>query len=227
MVGQAADSETRVILADIEELAKQAARPPNSPLTNKARDSLGRIYQRFIARVYAFCYRRCRPFLPSDILLEGFVEDLFFRFVRSADKIKLDESGSADEIERQLLSCFHGHARWELKSVIKKAATTDQLTDTIMRDIATSGTNIDIPSSRTVNTNRLKLRAELEKLDPRARDVLLTSYQHQDLNTHQFQLPDHVRDELCKRCNFSTPNALAQYRLRRIADLRLKFLSVA
>jgi len=227
MMGQPDDTEIRVLLADIKTLSKQAAKPPDSPLTDDSRDSLGRIYERFISRVNAYCVRRCRPFLPPDNPLEDFVETLFFRFIRSADKIYIRNHRSIGDIEGQLLYCFYGHAVWALKDALKKAVSSDQLTDAIMRDIATPGTNVDIPSTPVVSANRTKLRAELDKLDPRACDVLLTSYQHQNLDSHQFQLPEDIRDELCRRCNFPTPNALAQYRLRRITDLRLKLLSVA
>ena len=226
-MGHLGDSDLRELLGDIQILAKQAALPPDTAFSNEARDSLGRLFDRFMMRVYGYCRRHCLSRLPIDIPLDEFVETVFFRFVRSADKIRLQNEASTDDIERQLLSCFHRHAEWALRDAGKKKATTEELTDVVMRDIATQSTNVDLPSNPRVAANRAKLEAELNKLDSRASDVLVTSYQHQNLDTREFQLPEDVRVELCKRCNFSSANALAQYRLRRINELRSKLLSVA
>lgn len=215
------------LVADVETLGRQAARPPDTPLSAEAKDALGRVYSRFAPRVYAYCLKRVRFSLPPEYLLDEFVETVFFRFVRSAHRIRLHNCQSLSDIEAQLLACLHGHISWALRDVLETATKVEQHADAIMRDIGTPRSETELPTSPVVARNRARLREELTRMGERASDVLLTSYQYQDLVSREFQLPTQVRDELCKRCGFKTPNALAQYRLRRIAELRLKLSSVA
>lgn len=215
------------LIADIETLGKQAARPPDTPLSSAARDALGRVYTRFAARVYSYCSKRVRFSLPPDYSLDEFVETVFFRFVRSANRVSLLNRHSLGELEAQLLACLHGHINWALQDVLDTAMKVEQHADAIMRDIGTPRSEAELPSSPAVIANRVRLRAEMGRMGERACDVLLTSYQHQDLVSREFRLPTQVLDELCMRCGFKTPNALAQFRLRRIVELRLKLSSVA
>jgi hypothetical protein len=227
MEAQHRDSDIATLLADIETLGKQAARPPDTPLSDDARDALGRVYTRFVRRVYCFCLKRIRFLLPQECLLDEFVETVFFRLVRSAHRITLRNTHPLADVEAQLLACLHGHALWAMRDALEKSKKVEQHADAIMRDIGTPRSDTDLPTTPTVAANRGRLRAELQRMGDRACDVLFTSYDHQDLVTREFRLPDEVRYALCKRCNFKTPNALAQYRLRRIVELRSRLSSVA
>jgi hypothetical protein len=66
----------------------------------------------------------------------------------------------------------------------------------------------------------LRLRGALTRRDERTREVLLTSYLHFDQTSGEFQLPDEVRDALCKQWNFKNGNSLVKFRSRKIDELR-------
>jgi hypothetical protein len=147
--------------------------------------------------------------------------------VRSANTIALRGDHSLPALERQLLRCFHGHAVWALRDLLKKPERVAELTAAVMRDLGTPRSGVEVAPSPLVASNRLWLREELERMGERAFDVMSTSYQYLDLASGEFRLPTEVRDELCERCNFKTPNALVNYRKRQIGAIRSRLSSVA
>jgi DNA-directed RNA polymerase specialized sigma24 family protein len=215
------------LLKDLAILAEQADRPPDAPLTPAARDAVGRLYDRYKRRVYAYCLRCIRFSLPPGQLIEDFVTDLFFRFIRSADKLKLANVHLFPDVERQILASFHKHAQWHLRDLIEQHEKVSKLVDAMLRDAAWRDGTSDRICVPDTSGNMDRLREALANLDDRSRDVLLTSYRHQDQTSGEFKLPNDVRTELCRRCNFSNGNSLVKFRSRKIEELRTLLLNVA
>jgi hypothetical protein len=75
--------------------------------------------------------------------------------------------------------------------------------------------------------NKRKLDELLAKLEAKDRDIMFTSFKYLDTESGKFTLPEEERDRLCREWNFATPNALSQYRKRKIAELRNVLATVA
>jgi DNA-directed RNA polymerase specialized sigma24 family protein len=220
-------SDLKVLLADLETLARQAARPPDEPLCEAANVALSRLYNRFIRRVFAFCSKRVRFSLPATCSLQEFVQDLFVRFLRSADNVTISNKDSLPDVEAQLLKCFHGHAVWALRDKLRESKGADNLAGAFLRDMGSQRSDSDQPGDPRVAVNRNRLRVAMSAMGDRARDVLLTSFQHIDLETGEFHLPLEVREQLCSRCQFNSANAMVKFRTRKMAELRSQLSSVA
>ncbi|HEV2295265.1 MAG TPA: hypothetical protein VGR35_15540 [Tepidisphaeraceae bacterium] len=220
-----ADGDRVELLNDLRILAEQAIRSPDGPLTDTASDAVSRLYDRYKSRVYSFCLRRVRFSLPPGCLVEDFVTDLFFRFVRSAGSLVLQNVHSFSDVERQILASFHQHAMWQLRELIRQHKAVSKLVDEMLQDVARRK-GMHRPASAERSPNMARLEQALAELDERARDVLLTSYQHLD-QAGEFKLPEHVRTALCERCNFKNGNALVKFRSRKIEELRALLVHVA
>lgn len=227
MDDQDIDADRLALLGDLEILAQQAAQPPDASFADGARDAISRLYDRYKRRVYAYCLRRIRFHLPAGASIEDFVHDLFFRFVRSADKLKLANKHSMGDIDAQILSSFHQHATWQLQDLLDKHKRVREAVDVLLQDIAGRRTAMDVPGPSRDSAEVVRLKQAIQTLDDRARDVLLTSAPYVDIASGDFLLPEDVRIELCNRCGFKSANALVRYRLRKVAELRALLLSVA
>jgi hypothetical protein len=227
MEGQSESAGRDELVRDIQAVA-EGARPREEPRqwTKQERQAFRRFYDRFIRRVYAYCKRTMDGQLPSNTTLVDFTSRVFQRLSRDLHRLKLSATASIEDIERLVLAFFHRQAEWALADV-REEEEPDEVPPEFLDAARTRGRWRGQPPSSKYLQGKNRLRLLFAGLDDKDRDILHTSFSHVDLVTGKFTLPESERDRLCRDWKFASPNALSQYRKRKIAQLKTALSDVA
>ena len=205
---------------DLAALGRQAILGPECPWAPEARMAFGRVYAIFRRRIYAYVIKRVVRKLSIPVDPDEFVPDLFMRFVRSAHKFKPANAHSYTDVERQFLATLHQHARYMVRDLLREAKSEVDLLHSAVRELAQLRSG-DVAELSPANAERLRrLTVALAQLDPRGRDIVVTSSPYYDTEEDKFLLPQDIRTALKERWNLRTDNDLVQCRKRSIASLQ-------
>lgn len=194
--------------------------------SREATRSFDRFHQRFVKRIYAHCKRKIAGSLPRGTCLTSFVVDLVYRLAHHLHRLRVPPDATSDQIEQSVLVFAARQAEWALKDLFREAEA-EKIPKEVAEAIGTRGARRDQPSTAEYVRKRTKLDDVLNAMPPKARDVLLTSFDHMDQESDTIRLPEHERDRLCREHKFASPNALVVYRRRVLAELKHALSAVA
>lgn len=226
MEGQNERDACARLIEDIRLVANAGKVDGGRQWTDEERHAFDRFYERFIARVYAYCDRTVGHRLPSDLSLTEFVPRVFERLARDLNRVRVPQGLDLGRLERLLLTLFHKQVQWTL-SDIRRENRPRRMPDQYRDEAVDKGRfRGKAPTTAYLRTKR-QFEEMLAGRSFKERDVLLTSFRFQDGVTGEFRLPPEERDRLCRDWGFPNPNALCQYRKRKIAELTKVMGSVA
>ena len=220
MVASSDYQRTEELIRDIQIVAAagKAARD-GTPWSEEAKEAFRRFYDYFIGRAYAYCRRAIAHKLPRDTGFDTFVTSVVYRLARDLHRVRFPTTATIAKVEKGVLICIHQQAEWAL-SDLRKELRPQQSVDVNCTGRDPRGHLSEKESSSDVVQLKLRLSQAMERCDAKDRDILETSFRHQDLLTGDFLLPEDERDRLCREWNFNSPNALTVYRKRKIKELR-------
>jgi DNA-directed RNA polymerase specialized sigma24 family protein len=214
------DPELQQFLSDLATLNRQALKGPEEEWDAETRAAFERTYEIFRRRIYAYVIKRIVAKLSLPVDPDEFVPDLFMRFVRSADKFKPANIHSYTDVERQFLSTLHQHARYMVRDLLGDAKRRVELIHIAVTELPDVRQAIAAdPSPEHVERLR-RLEVALAQLDPRGRDVVITSSPYYDRDEDRFLVPLEIRTALKKKWKLRTDNDLVQCRKRSLASLQ-------
>jgi DNA-directed RNA polymerase specialized sigma24 family protein len=214
------DQKLKQLLGDFASLGRQALSGPECEWAPEARVAFDRIYSTFRRRMFAYVIKKIVGKLSIPVDPDEFVPDLFMRFVRSADKFKPANTHSYSDVVRQFLYTLHQHARYMVRDRLDEAKKRVELLHSAVNELADVRAAITAdPSPEHVERLR-QLQVALSQLDPRGRDILVTSSAYYDMEEDRFLVPTEIRTALKQKWNLRTDNDLVQCRKRSLASLQ-------
>jgi len=186
--------------------------------TARQRRCLAELYRRYADGVYAYSKRKYGTILKTSDEAQSFVGNVFVEFRKGAHRFDSRIAKKPEEIPK-LIKCW-------LK---KKADWLAMATLVTEENVSARQTEIDLSRVPSPQASRRspqflavlhRMRGILHRMPAKARDVLLTSAGFRDYESEQFNLPEDVQDDLCKKWGIPSRNALSQYRLRQIDLLK-------
>lgn len=195
------------------------------PWTKAEREAFDKFHLHFAARFHAYVVRTViNPGITFTV--SAFVLRAMQRLIRDLHRLRIKDTASAVDLERLILAFFHKQVGWTLSDV-RDEEDGDRVPDEFKEAFRTRGKFRGQAPPPGYLTTKQKLGNLLAGLEEKDRDILTTSFSHVDGESGKFVLPPEERDRLCRQYDFANPNALCQYRKRKIAELRRNYGSVA
>ena len=184
----------------------------------RARAAMGEFYRRYAEGLFAHCRIKYRRQLRGRDETRCFVGAVFLRFRQYAHRFDVKVAKQPEELAKLVRCWLSKQAEWTIREWMT-AAENKEASNVDVELVGLSAPKVHRRSPRFISQLR-RLRAELATMPAKDRDIIRTSYKYHDPEADTFLLPDHVQDELCTKWGFPTRNALVQYRLRKLKQLR-------
>jgi hypothetical protein len=220
MMASSEYQRTEELIRDIETVAAAGrAAKDGTPWSEDAKLAFGRFYDYFFRRAYAYCRRAVAHKLPRDMEFDAFITGVFDRLTRDLHRLRLPAMATAEHLKKVVLFYIHRQAGWAL-SELRDETQPNKSADAYIMAKRLRDHLSEEESSTEFTQKKIRLSEVMERCNAKDRDILETSFRHQDLETGEFLLPEGERDRLCREWKFNSPNALTVYRRRKIKELR-------